>query len=166
MALRRGRTSQIPRPAIDFGTVSENSAYWANGSEPTFPLDDAECFFTLTNLSSAAVDISIKATNFSGGAGWTLTGGAPGVNTVRMKAGGSGDIAESDMVILTTGDQDFMLSLGASQSKRWELKLETGTFTDNILEDKHDNIDSYHGLRSTGVLKILYYYKKKGDEKE
>ena len=152
--------------SIDFGAVSENRDYWSNGTEPVFPLDDAECFFTLTNLSSAPVDISIKATNFSGGVGWTLTGGAPGVNSVKMKAGVSGDIAESNMVSLNTGDQDFMFSLGASASQKWEIKLETGTFTDNILEDKHDNIDSFHCLRSTGVLKILYYYRKKGGEKE
>ena len=120
--------------SLDFGAVSENRSYWSNGSEPVFPLDDAECFFTLTNLSSAPVDISIKAINFSGGVGWTLTGGAPGVNSVKMKAGVSGDIAESNMVSLNTGDQDFMLSLGASESQKWELKLETGTFTDNILK--------------------------------
>jgi hypothetical protein len=121
--------------SIDFGPVSENSDYWSNGSAPTFPLDDGECFFTLTNLSSGAVDISIKATNFGGGAvGWTLTGGAPGEDSVRMKAGVSGDIAESNMVSLNTGDQSFMSSLGASSSQKWELKLETGTFTDNILK--------------------------------
>ena len=118
----------------DFGAVSENNSddYWSNGSAPTFPLDDAECFFTLTNLSSGAVDISIRATNFTGGVGWTLTGGAPGVNSVRMKAGRSGDIAESNMLSLNTGDQDFMSSLPAFTSRKWEIKLETGTFTDNI----------------------------------
>ena len=88
----------------------------------------------MTNLSSGAVDISIKATNFSGGAGWTLTGGTPGINSVKMKAGVSGDIAESNMVSLNTGDQSFITSLPASQSQKWELKLETGTFTDNILK--------------------------------
>jgi hypothetical protein len=115
----------------DFGYVAENQSYWSNGTAPTFPLDDGECFFTLTNNSSAAVDISIRATNFSGGVDWTLAS-TPGVNIVTLKAGRSGDAAEGNMVILTTGDQGFVTSLGASTSKKWEIKLEAGTFTDAV----------------------------------
>ena len=115
----------------DFGTVSENSSYWSNDSPPTFPLDDGECLFTVTNNSSGAVDISIKATDFSGGVGWALAG-SPDVDTVTLKAGKSGDALETDMVILTTSDQGFISSLAASDSKKWELKLETGTFTDGV----------------------------------
>jgi hypothetical protein len=119
-------------PSKDFGSVSENNSYWSNGSAPTFPLDDGECYFMVTNNSDCPLDISIKATDFSGGVGWTLTGGAPGVNSVRMKAGRSGDVAESSMVSLNTGDQPFISNLGASGSQMWEIKLETGTFTDSI----------------------------------
>jgi hypothetical protein len=115
----------------DFGLVAENSSYWSNGTTPpTFPLDDGECYFSVTNNSSGSVDISIRATNFSGGVGWTLAG-SPGVNIVTLKAGKSGDNLESDMVTLTTLDQSFISGLGATLSKRWELKLETGTFTDS-----------------------------------
>jgi hypothetical protein len=120
--------------SIDFGSVRVNSSYWSNGSAPTFPLDDGECYFTLTNLSSAPVNISIRATDFSGGTGWTLTGGIPGQDEARLKAGRSGDIAEGDMVSLNTGDQGFITGLGASASKKWELKLETGTFSDNVVK--------------------------------
>jgi hypothetical protein len=115
--------------SIDFGYVDETHSYWSNGAEPVFPLDDGECFFTLTNNSSAPANIAIRATNFSGGAGWTLAG-TPGVNTVTLKAGRSGDNAEGDMVILTTGDQTFITNLPASSSRKWEIKLETGTFSD------------------------------------
>ncbi|TES84264.1 MAG: hypothetical protein E3J92_01760, partial [Dehalococcoidia bacterium] len=51
-----------------FGTVSESTDYWSTVTNPpTWPLDDAECFFTVTNSSGAAVDIAIRAINFGGG---------------------------------------------------------------------------------------------------
>jgi hypothetical protein len=126
--------SNAPLAGKDFGTVSKNSSYWSHGSIPltTFPLYDDECFFTVTNNSSAPVNILIRATNFtSSGVGWTLAG-APGVNIVTLKAGKSGDAAEGNMVILTTSDQSFITGLAQSTSKKWELKLETGTFTDAV----------------------------------
>ena len=113
-----------------FGMVASGSSYWSSGAAPTFPLDDAECYFTVTNNGSFAVDISIRATNFTGGVGWTLAA-TPGENMVTLKAGKSGDSLESDMVTLTTSDQPFISGLGASSSKKWELKMETPTsFTD------------------------------------
>ena len=124
--------SNAPLAGKDFGTVSKNSSYWSHGSIPptTFPLYDDECFFTVTNNSSAPVNILIRATNFtSSGVGWTLAS-SPGVNIVVLKAGKSGDLTEGAMVILTITDKSFITGLGASQSKKWELKLETGTFTD------------------------------------
>jgi hypothetical protein len=113
-----------------FGLVAENSPYWSNGGgSPTWPLDDGECYFTVTNQSSGAVNISIRAINFSGGVGWTLAS-SPGENIVTLKAGKSGDVTEADMVILTTSDQSFISNLGTGNGKKWEIKLETGTFTD------------------------------------
>jgi len=116
----------------DFGPVSENSSYWSNGSAPTFPLDDSECHFAVTNNGTDAVGISISATNFIGGDDWTLVSTSPGVGEARMKAGKEGDDDEDEMVTLTTGDQTFISGLAASESKEWELKLETGTFTDGV----------------------------------
>jgi hypothetical protein len=113
----------------NFGTVSENSSYWSNNGPPTFPLDDGECYFSVTNNSSGSVNISIRATNFNGGVGWTLAG-SPGVNIVTLKAGKSGDNDEGAMVTLTDSDQGFISNLAESDSIDWELKLETGTFTD------------------------------------
>jgi len=125
--------SNAPLEGKDFGTVFKNSSYWSHGSIPptTFPLYDDECFFTVTNNSSAPVNISIRATNFSGGDGWIIDS-SPGVNIVTLKAGKSGDVAESNMVILTTSDQSFITGLAQSTSKKWEIKLETGTFTDAV----------------------------------
>jgi len=117
-------------PSKDFSTVVDGTTYWSNGSAPTFPLDDSECFFTLTNNSSGAVDITIKATDFIGGDNWTLDS-SPGVNIVTLKAGKSGDEV-GNMLTLTTSEQPFISGLGASQSKKWEIMLETGTFTDEV----------------------------------
>ena len=118
-----------------FGSVSENSSYWSTATNPpnwSNGLDDAECYFTVTNNSSGAVNISIKATNFGGGVGWTLAS-SPGVNIVTLKAGKSGDALETNMVILTTSNQSFITSLAASGTKKWEIKLETPTsFTDGV----------------------------------
>jgi len=109
----------------DFGLVAESSSYWSNGSAPTWPLDDTECYFTVTNNSSQAVNIAIRATDFSGGTpGWTLAG-TPGADAVVLKAGKSGDSLETNMVTLTTSDQAFITALGASTPIKWELKMET-----------------------------------------
>jgi hypothetical protein len=118
--------------SIDFGNVTENSSYWSTATNPpTWPLDDLECYFEVTNNSTGAVDISIKATDFIGGDDWTLAG-SPGAGIVTLKAGKSGDNNEGDMVTLTNGDQSFISDLGASSSTMWEIKLETGTFTDSV----------------------------------
>jgi len=114
----------------DFGTVSTSTDYWAYGgtTAPSFPLIDDECYFTVTNNSSSAVNIDIRATNFSGGiasGGWDL-GSTAGADTVVLKAGKSGDIVEGDMFVLTISDQtNFISGLAASASKKWELKMET-----------------------------------------
>jgi len=119
-----------------FGIVSSNSSYWSKGglNPPTWPLGDGDCFFAVTNNSSGAVNISIKATNFIGGDGWRLVSTDPpwNDNEVRLKAGKSGDLLETNMVTLTTSDLPFITApgLGAGLSKKWEIKLETGTFTD------------------------------------
>lgn len=115
-----------------FDTVSESTDYWSTVTNPpTFPLDDGECYFTVTNYSGAAVDITVKGTNFTGGVGWTLAS-SPGENIVTVKAGKSGDTVEGDMVVLTTSEQTFITALADTASKKWEIKLETGTFTDGV----------------------------------
>lgn len=118
----------------DFGAVGEDASYWSTGSTPTFPLDDTECYFTVTNNGDAC-NITIKATNFTGGDGWVLTSGNPESGTVRMKAGKSGDANEEAMVILTTDEQSFISGLAGSATKKWELLLQTGTFTDGISKE-------------------------------
>jgi len=113
----------------NFGNVSESSTYWANGAEPGWPLGDGNCTFTLTNNSGFAVDITVEAGDFTGGNGWSLTSGSPGEDTVRLTAFKSGD-GSGDGVALTTSGQSFITDLADSSTKKVELKLETGTYTD------------------------------------
>lgn len=113
------------------GTVATSSSYWSKGSTPTFPLDDAECQFTVSNNGSIQVDITATSFNFTGGVGWTIAGSV-GADTVVLKVGKSGDANEDAMVTLTTSAQAFIADLAASGTLKWEMKLDTGTFTDGV----------------------------------
>ena len=76
--------TEVPTPNIGLDETAFGFGVVANSSTPDTGLD----YFTITNSSAFAVDLSIKATDFSGGVGWTLSDTAePGVNTVGMKAG-------------------------------------------------------------------------------
>jgi len=114
----------------DFGLMQESTSYWSNGSAPTFALNDSQCFFAVTNNGDIA-SITINATDFTGGVGWALNASVD-VNKVVMKAGKSGDANEAAMVVLNSSPQAFISGLAASATKKWEIKLETGTFTDGI----------------------------------
>ena len=111
------------------GMLADNSTTWAIGTAPADPLVDANCTFTVTNDGNVAENITIKATNFTGGVGWTLAS-AVGVDTVVMKAGKSGDYHAAMVVVATTGGANFISALAASGTKKWEFNLSTGTFTD------------------------------------
>lgn len=122
--------------SVDFGTVAEDSNYWSNDSTPGYTPDFTdglgaeECYFTVTNKSSDAVDILIITTDFNAGSGWTVED-SPGDDIVTLKAYSEGAVDENDMVIInTTVNQDFIYDLAIDESKGWELKLETGKFYD------------------------------------
>jgi len=122
-------------PAIwEVGTVATSTDYWSSGSEPEWPLDDGECHFTVTNNGDAC-SMTIKATNFTGGGGWTLAG-SPGEDIVTMKAGKSGDANEGAFITLTTGEQSFISGLAGSGTKKWELMIESATnYTDGVAKE-------------------------------
>ena len=115
------------------GNVAENSTTWAYVAVPADPLG-ANCTFTTTNNSSVNVNISIAATDFSGGNGWTLAG-TVGVDTVVLKAGVDGDDWSAMVTVTNTaGDNPtFHSSLAASGgTEKWEFSLATGTFGDGV----------------------------------
>jgi len=115
------------------GTVATSTDYWSSGSEPSWPLDDGECHFTVTNNGDTC-SMTVKGTNFTGGVGWTLAG-SPAENTVTMKAGKSGDANEGAFITLTTSEQSFISGLAGSGTKKWELMMESPTsHTDGALK--------------------------------
>lgn len=114
-----------------FGIVTDTTDYWSSGSAPVWDLDDAECYFTVTNDGSVTENISVTGANFTGGVGWTLAG-TPAADTVTIKVGKSGDV-EANMVTLTTSAQSFISNLAAAGTMKWELKMETPTsFSDGV----------------------------------
>ena len=116
------------------GTVATSTDYWSSGSEPSWPLDDGECHFTVTNNGDTC-SMTVKGTNFTGGVGWTLAG-SPGANTVTMKAGKSGDANEGAFIVLTTSEQSFISALAGSGTKKWELMMEAPTsHTDGVAKE-------------------------------
>lgn len=104
-----------------FGTVANSTTYWSNDSEPSWPLTDGDAYFTVTNNGDQC-SITIVATNFTGGVGWTL--GAPAENVARLTAFKEGD-GSGDGVILTTSPQAFIS--GLTTNIDWEIKFETPT---------------------------------------
>ena len=113
------------------GMLTESSTTWATGTPPADPLVDVGCTFTVTNNGSVAVNIAITATNFTGGVGWTLAS-TVGLNQVVMKAGKSGDAHSAMVTVLTTGGANFISSLAAAGTKKWEFNLATGTYNDGV----------------------------------
>jgi len=113
-----------------FSTVAANSTYYAKGSAPSNPVVDGDCTYAVTNDGSAAVDISIKATNFTGGVGWTLASSV-GLNQVKVVSYKTGDNPASG-IVLTTSGQAFISNLAAAAHTHWDFSLNTGTFADGV----------------------------------
>jgi len=106
----------------DYGVVSENSTY-----------ETGLTYFTVTNNSSGAVTITIKATDFTGGNGWTLSDTAtPDANTAGLKAGLEG--GDYTIIVKKTGTFNTLVSgLAAEGTQKWGLKLYTPTtFSDGV----------------------------------
>lgn len=116
----------------DLGIVLPNSTYWtntANSTAPSWPLTDGDAYFTVTNNGSISIDVTIKGTNFTGGSSsnWTLVQTSPSTNEARWMAWQESDNL-TDNITLTTSEQNFITSLGASNTIDIELRLETGGF--------------------------------------
>lgn len=115
---------------LALGVLEPSSTYWSNGSEPSWPLTDGDAYFTVSNTGSISVNISISATNPTGGVGHSLTSGSPGENQIRISAYDEGSANTSDCIFVSTSNQTFITSLASSANIDWEMRFETGTFTD------------------------------------
>lgn len=114
------------------GTISANSTTWAYAAIPADPLADPTATFTVTNDGSVNADIGIKATDFTGGVGWTLASSV-GENIVVMKAGFEGE-THAQMQVVTTSNAAFITGL-APGTLDWEFSLDTGLFTDGVAKE-------------------------------
>ncbi len=79
--------------AVTVAPTSINFAYttgssqWSSGSEPSWPLDDNECYFTINNTGTVNASITAKAINPTGGVGWTLRSTMAPVSDNRSPTG-------------------------------------------------------------------------------
>ena len=113
-----------------FGVIKVNSINWSKGSEPSWPLTDGDALFYIYNNGTVNIDISANATNPAGGAGATLTSGTPGNDEIYVCLLKEGDNL-SDNLTLTTAQQSWMTNIAASANVSWEIRLETGSTTEN-----------------------------------
>ncbi len=119
--------------SINFNTVNITSTYWAYGGTPPNPITDSYCTFTVTNSGTGSVNITAKATNFTGGVGWTL--GTPDTTHARLSVYQSGANTTSQGLVLTTSEQGFISALTQGGTKKWEIKLDTPTdYTDSTIK--------------------------------
>jgi hypothetical protein len=98
--------------SYNFGSVAE-------GATPSTGL----AYFTVTNNSSSAVDITISGTDMTGGDTWTLSDdGNPGTNIYGLQAGLEGE-AYTIIVKKNSPYNTLVSNLAASGTQRWGLQL-------------------------------------------
>ena len=119
--------------AWSVGTVASSGTYWwtAAGTAPSpEPFEANDMKSTITNTGSVAEDFDVKCTNFTGGAGITLsTDDTPGANEVSIRAGRTGTTNEAAMVQVITTDTELVSNLAAAGTIAICLEMETGTFS-------------------------------------
>lgn len=95
-----------------FGTLAEGST-----------TSTGLTYFTVTNNSAFAVNITIGGTDMTGGTAWTLSDTAtPGSDTYGLKAGLEG--GSYSVVVPKTGANTLITNLaGADTTRRWGLQL-------------------------------------------
>jgi hypothetical protein len=108
--------------SYNFGAINANSTI-ATGLN----------YFTVTNTSGSAVNITISGTDITGGTTWTLSDTAtPGANTIGMQAGLSGG-AYNINVKKTAPFNTLKSNLAANANQSWGLQLLAPTsYSDNV----------------------------------
>jgi hypothetical protein len=110
------------------GTIQPNSTYYAYGSQPSNPVTENQCTFTLTNSGDTA-KINVHGHNATEGIDWTLVDTLTDTNQFKVTVYASGTNPASGVVLITS-DQQFIASLPAGD-KKWDFKYETGDDYDN-----------------------------------
>jgi hypothetical protein len=109
---------------LSLGAVDASSTHWANGTAPSFPLDDSNCTYTLVNDGSPTIDVDIAGANLTGAGGyqWTL-GNSTGANQYVVRVGIAGTDSLGNMTILDLPGQEMISDLTTGNYTRWEMVL-------------------------------------------
>jgi hypothetical protein len=102
----------------DFGIVQPSQTYWSNGAEPGWPLGASDCWGSLTNNSSFAVNILASMTNMAGGTTWSI-GSSPGTNVFTLKIGIAGTANIGNFTTLSNTPVAWITSMAAGNMTRW-----------------------------------------------
>jgi hypothetical protein len=120
------------------GTVDASSVTWAIGAEPSWPLADGNCTFTITNCGFVPIDVDITGANLVGASGtWTLAA-AIGENIYALKAGVSGTANLGAMLQVGAAGQEMVSNLDfnvGNNTKGWEMAFYAPsqyTFSGNV----------------------------------
>jgi len=115
------------------GSVVDSTAYWwtTAGTAPSpepFEADDMKS--TITNTGNVAEDFDVKGSNFTGGAGMTLSADdTPAANEISIRAGITGTTNEAGMVQVISTDTELKDNLAAAGTVKWSMELETGVLS-------------------------------------
>ena len=123
----------------DLGTAWWNKTYYAAGSAPNNPVQDGDCTFTITNDGSITENITASMSDMTGNVTWSCVAGSPGANEFRMTLYYSGQNPASG-IVLTNSAQAFYNGLAASANISWDLKYETGTWTNGDVAQRTGNL--------------------------
>jgi len=132
-----------PAPKVGDGRIRRNIVYYANPlGDVTAPagdnVTDAECQFSITNISTVHTDISVNFPDFVGGDAMTNinqdSGDVNVVNGVNAFVAWSwySGMPYANKILAKATESDILLSdLGETTNKKWglEIKTQTGAWT-------------------------------------
>ena len=111
--------------------IDSNITYYANpGGDTTAPsatVVDGECYFTLSNTSSEATNVSIDINDFTGGSDPMVNSnsGTNGAGTFGAYAWYSGMTYSSKVIAKTTNSDVLRSSLPANTDLKWGMEITT-----------------------------------------
>lgn len=119
---------------VGVGVISVNTVYYSNPlgdtDSPSDPVSDTECYFTITNGSTVATNITVDFSDFAGGMTMTNSGtGNNGATEFGAYSYNENDVTyATNKTICQTSGSDYMHSnLAAATDLDWGLELETRT---------------------------------------
>lgn len=118
------------------GLIRKDTEYYATVANTTAapgnPVDDDDCYFSLTNSSTVATDITLTCTDFTGGDNWTnAESKTNGANAFAMLSYFSGDswtnFATSGVIVKKSGSSVGKSDLAASTGIKFGIGFDSPT---------------------------------------